>query len=193
LLPPVFRTARPSLVEVDPLELRRLRRPGAGQADSPYLARLPKLGLVEPTPVVVPGQTQAGVPAGRRADHLGDVRGDEMGVVPLGHARVGVAKVRPDHRQRRSGLQPMLASVWHKMWKLPVDRNPRTAAGFVPRLTQVAGMRRAPLLPESVNLRTAPSNHPSTRGGMGETGAHLTYLFADVRARPTFQDGYKSG
>ena len=38
-------------------------------------------------------------------NNLRDVRGYEMGIVPLGHAGVCVTEVRRDHRQRHPSLQ----------------------------------------------------------------------------------------
>jgi hypothetical protein len=65
-----------------------------------------------------------------RADDLGDMRRDEMGVVPLGHTRVGVAKVSRDHRQWCPGLQQVrgirVAQNMEARWRI----DPGVAAGL---------------------------------------------------------------
>jgi hypothetical protein len=40
-----------------------------------------------------------------RSDHFSDVRWNKVGIVPLGHARVGMAQIGCDYRQRGPGSQ----------------------------------------------------------------------------------------
>jgi hypothetical protein len=65
-----------------------------------------------------------------RADHLGNVRRDEMGIVPLGHARVRMAEIGRDHRQRCPSLQQMRGIGVTQNMKAGRRIDPGTAAGF---------------------------------------------------------------